>query len=378
MKGRSGSRLLPSFHDLFGAPAGVVARAPGRVNLIGEHTDYNDGYVLPAAIPLRTEVQLRRRADRHVRVWSAAFPREPPVGFDLAVSRPAGDWADYLRAIVNLLRERGVTGGVDVRIDSRVPLGSGLSSSASLLIAAARALREAFNLPIDDRELAILARRAENEFVGAPVGIMDPFACSLADEQGALLLDTRSLVFTRVRLPADAALLVIDSGVRHAHAGGGYRVRREECARAADALGVPSLRDAGLADLDRIARLPPPLDRRARHVVSENARVLEAARALERGDLARTGELFLASHASMRDDFEVSIPEIDALVAAAADRPGVYGARLTGGGFGGSIVAIVDPSRLAAAGAAVIARQHDSSRAPARIVVPDEEPPSAR
>jgi len=362
---------LRSFHELFGVSPDVVAHAPGRVNLIGEHTDYNDGFVLPVAIPLRTEVQLRRRADRRVRAWSTAFAGDRPVTFDLDVAERSGDWADYLRAIVSVLRERGVTAGADIRIDSRVPHGSGLSSSAALLVAAARAFRDAFGLSIDDREIAILARRAENDFVGAPVGIMDQIACSLAEERAALLLDTRSVTYSRVPLPPDAGLLVVDSGVRHAHATGAYRARREECERAARILGVPALRDVTLGDLDRIARLPPPLDRRARHVVTENARVLEAADALESGDLRRAGELFTASHASMRDDFEVSVPEVDALAAAAAAQPGVFGARLTGGGFGGSIVALVQPEHLRAAAEAVIAMQHVSFPATARVVVPE-------
>ena len=362
--------MIRSFGDLYGASPDVTARAPGRVNLIGEHTDYNDGFVLPAAIPLDTVVELRRRPDRSVRVWSTAFADADPVTFDLDVAAGAGDWADYVRAIVSVTRERGVDGGADVRVDSHVPLGSGLSSSAALLVAAARALREAFALAIDDLEIALLARRAENEFVGAPVGIMDQMACSLADERSALLIDTRSLAYERVPIPPDAALLVIDSGVRHAHAGGEYRVRRDECHRAAASLGVPSLRDLSVDDLERVARLPPPLDRRARHVVTENARVLATVDALRRGDLTRVGELFFASHASMRDDFEVSVPAIDALVDAAARVRGVYGARLTGGGFGGSIVALVEPGRVRAAGEAVIAGQQPRS-ADARVVVPE-------
>jgi galactokinase len=361
---------MPSFDELYGARPEIVARAPGRVNLIGEHTDYNDGFVLPAAIPLHTEVALRRRTDTRVRVWTTAFETAEPVVFDIDVSAKAGDWADYVRAIVNVMRQRGVDSGVDVRIDSTVPLGSGLSSSAALLVATARALRQAFTLDIDDLQIALLARRAENEFVGAPVGIMDQMACSLADERSALLIDTRSLAYERVPLAEGAALLVIDSGVRHSHASGDYRVRRDECPRAAEALGVGSLRDVTASDLPRIARLPSPLDRRARHVVTENDRVLAAADALRRNDLATVGELFYASHASMRDDFEVSVPEIDALVAAAHRVQGVYGARLTGGGFGGSIVALVVPGREREIGESIIAGQNPRFPAEARLVVP--------
>jgi galactokinase len=364
--------LARAFVALFGAPPDVAARAPGRVNLIGEHTDYNGGFVLPVAIPLDTEVQLRRRADRDVRAWSTAFPDAGLVTFDMDVSRRSGGWADYLRGIVHVLRERGVTSGIDVRVDSRVPPGSGLSSSAALLVAAARALREAFDLAIDDREIALLARRAEHEFVGAPVGIMDQMACSLAGERDALLLDTRSLTYSRVPLPPGAGLLVIDSGLRHAHASGEYRVRRQECERAAASLGVESLRDVTIDDLDRIAGLPAPLDKRARHVVTENRRVLETVDAFNRGDLKRAGQLFLESHASLRDDFDVSVPEIDALVASAAAQHGCYGARITGGGFGGSIVALVDPDHLSAVGDTVI-REQQASPTRARIVVPADK-----
>ena len=362
--------MTRSFHELFGGEPEVVARAPGRVNLIGEHTDYNDGFVLPAAIPLYTVVEVRRRPDRRIHVWSTAFADAPPVAFDLDVSKAVGDWADYVRATIAMMRDRGVDCGVDMRVDSHVPLGSGLSSSAALLVAAARALREAFSLAISDLEIALLARRAENEFVGAPVGIMDQMACSLGEEGAGLLIDTRSLRYERVALPDRAALLVIDSGIRHAHATGDYRLRREECQRAAVELGVGSLRDIGTEDLDRIHQLPPPLDRRARHVVTENARVLLTVAALRAGDLQRVGEIFAASHASMRDDFEVSTPEIDALVAAADRVAGVYGARLTGGGFGGSIVVLVEPSRSRDAGHEIIAAQQSRFPSHARVVVP--------
>ena len=361
---------MRSFIDLYGAAPEVAARAPGRVNLIGEHTDYNDGFVLPAAIPLATEVQLRRRADADVRVWTTAFEAAEPIVFPLDVTARAGDWADYVRGIVHVLRDRGIDTGADLRIDSNVPLGSGLSSSAALLVAAARAFRQAFSLGIDDLEIALLARRAENAFVGAPVGIMDQMACSLADDRSALLIDTRSLAYERVPLPETAALLVIDSGVRHSHASGDYRVRRDECRRAAEALGVESLRDVRAGELSRVARLPPPLDRRARHVITENARVLAAAAALRDGDLPLAGRLFFESHASMRDDFDVSVPEIDALVDAARRVHGVYGARLTGGGFGGSVVALVEPNRVRDAGQAIIRAQNGRFGARPRVVVP--------
>jgi galactokinase len=359
-----------TFAELYGAPPRVRADAPGRVNLIGEHTDYNDGFVLPAALPLRTSVELTVRPDDLVRAWSAEFADHPPVAFRLNVDTMAGDWVDYVRGMVRVLADRGVSRGFDARIASRVPVGSGLSSSAALLVALGRAMREAFGLAIDDLELAVLARKAETDFVGAPVGIMDQMACSLADTSGALFIDTRTMEYTRVPLPPEAALLVIDSGVRHSHATGEYRTRRDECRRAAAALDVACLRDVGESDLAAIDRLPHPLNRRARHVVTENARVHATVAALGAGDLAEVGRLFLASHASMRDDFEVSIPAVDALVERAARARGVYGARLTGGGFGGAIVALVELDRVRAAGNEVIAGQRGTTPHDARVLVP--------
>ena len=303
-----------TFEDLFRTKPAVTTDAPGRVNLIGEHTDYNDGFVLPAALPLRTSVELSPRPGREVRAWSAQFPQQAPVTFLLDVDRAAGEWTDYVRAMAWVLREHGIGNGFDVRIESQVPVGSGLSSSAALLIAVGRALRTAFDLSLDDLQLARLARKAETDFVGAPVGIMDQMACSLADTSAALFIDTRTLAHEKVPLPAGAELLVIDSGVRHSHASGQYRVRRDECHRAAALLGVTALRDVAERDLNAIDSLPEPLNRRARHVVTENARVLAAVEALKAGDLKEVGRLFLASHASMRDDFEVSVPAVDALV----------------------------------------------------------------
>jgi galactokinase len=218
--------------------------------------------------------------------------------------------------------------------------------------------------------LAGLGQRAENEFVGAPVGIMDQMAASLADDHTALFLDTRSLQYEQVPLPAAAALAVINSGVAHNHASGDYRTRRAECERAASALGVAQLRDVSLDDLPRLVLLPDPIGRRARHVVTENARVLEAVAAMKASDLRRLGGLFHASHISQRDDFEVSVPEIDLLVDLAQAEPGVHGARLTGGGFGGSIVALID--REAARGAAerVVAAYRERTGRTGSILVP--------
>jgi galactokinase len=345
----------------------VHADAPGRVNLIGEHTDYSGGFVMPMAIPQRTRVELTPRADDLVRATSANAPG--PGRFEIGREARQGTWIDYVQGCVVAAREAGLrVSGFDLAVASDVPLGSGLSSSAALEVSLLRALREAFALPIDDVAIARLGRRAENDFVGAPVGIMDQMAASLADEHTALFLDTRSLAFERLPLPATTEIVVIDSGVAHAHAGGEYRTRRAECELASGLLGVRELRD--VTDLGLAASLPQPLDRRARHVLSENARVLEAVACMREGDAARLGALFDASHASLRDDFEVSVPDVDRLVALARGADGVFGARMTGGGFGGAIVALAAKGRGAEIAEEVRAAYDAGGRVRARVLVP--------
>jgi galactokinase len=318
----------------------TMASAPGRVNLIGEHTDYNAGFVLPTTIPQRARVELQPRDDDRITVWSREMDQR--AEYQLGHERPTHSWLDYVQGCTALLRAEGhELGGADISVSSDVPLGSGLSSSAALEIAVLRALRTAFGFELDDIALALLGQRIENEFVGAPVGAMDQLASSLGSQGEALLIDLRSMGISHVQLPA-ADLIVIASGVRHDHAAGDYRIRREECEHAAALLGVDTLRDIGPVEHVLMGFLPPPLDRRVRHVVTENSRVLEAVDAIERSDLVSLGALFRASHESMRDDFEVSIPAIDQLVAIASADPAIYGARLTGGGFGGSVVAIAE------------------------------------
>jgi galactokinase len=258
-----------------------------------------------------------------------------------------------------------------VRIDSHVPLGSGLSSSASLTVALMRALRLAFRLDLDDVRIARLGQRVENEFVGARVGIMDPMAASLADMGTALFLDARSLAYQRVPLPAGADLVVLHSGVAHNHAAGDYNTRRAECERACELLGVGQLRDLGAADLPRVAALPEPLGRRARHVITENDRVLAAVEAIRGGDLRRLGALFYASQDSMRDDYEVSVPEIDLIVSLAKADDDLYGARLTGGGFGGSVVMLARAGAGRAAAERVARRYAEQSGRQPRVLVPE-------
>jgi galactokinase len=333
-----------SFVDLFGRGPEVTASAPGRVNLIGEHTDYNDGLVLPVTIPQSTRVELARRGGRLVRLWSANVAGAgSPDSYDLGRETRRHDWVDFPQGVTAVLGEAGFeVGGFDLRVESDLPLGGGLSSSAALLVAILRAVREAFALDFDDVAVAAFAHRAEYSLVGAPVGIMDQMVCSVGPPGFALFIDTQSRRISHVVIPGGLDLIVIDSGTRHSHASGEYRTRRLECEAAAARLGVASLRDVE-ADESLTARLdalPPVLARRVRHVVTENQRVSSMVHALTDGSLDTCGRILLAGHASLRDDFEVSTPEIDCLVDAAAAAPHVVGARLTGGGFGGSIVAL--------------------------------------
>jgi galactokinase len=330
-------RVNDPFERLYGRPADVRTSAPGRVNLIGEHTDYNDGFVLPTAIPQRTHVVLAGRDDGVVRAFASEM--NSTLEYRLGEEEKGRGWLDYVQGVTSVLAGEGMKlRGFDAVIRSDVPVGSGLSSSAALLVATMRALRELCDLQLDDVRIAQLSQKAENGFVGAHVGIMDQMACSLADEHQALFLDTQSLSYERIPLPDGADLVVLNSGVEHSHAGGDYNTRRAECERAAAALDVRTLREVGTADLERINSLPEPLNRRARHVITENQRVLDTVAAMHAGNLERIGELFYASHASMRDDYQVSVPEIDLIVELARERGDVFGARLTGGGFGGSVV----------------------------------------
>ena len=329
----------------------VTTSAPGRVNLIGEHTDYNGGYVLPMTIPQRTVVELKATGGGRATLRSGNLPEHKAVfSYELGREARAGAWADYVQGVTKLLAGEGyILGGFEALVNSTVPIGSGLSSSAALEVAMMRALREAFALDLDDLAIAKLGQRVENEFVGARVGIMDQMVSSLGGDGAALFIDTLDFSFKRVTLPADTDLVVINSGVRHSNSGGGYNTRRSECEQACGLLGVKLLREVPSTGLARVEALPEPLRRRARHVVTENQRVLDAVRAISEGDMKELGRLFVESHKSMRDDYEVSVPEIDLLVELARGESGVYGARLTGGGFGGSIVILARRGTGAAA-----------------------------
>lgn len=350
-----------AFLSAFGRPPEAFARAPGRVNLLGEHTDYNDGYVLPTAIGLCTEVALARRADGRVAVESESL-RERGA-YVLGQEARTGGFIDYVAGVTRSLAEHGFhVEGFDALVRSTVPVGSGLSSSAALEVALLRALRVRFALSFDDATLAKLAHWGETRHVGVPVGMLDPMACSLADEHTALFIDIRTLAYERLPLPEAAEIAVVDSGVAHEHASGDYRTRRDECQRAAALLGVAALRDA---TLDRLGVLPEPLRRRARHVITENERVLVGVQALRDGDAERFGLLWWASHASLRDDYEVSVPAVDAIVDRARHVPEILGARITGGGFGGAVVALVRRGHARAAALAIAAR-------PEHVLVPGD------
>ena len=334
--------------------------APGRVNLIGEHTDYNDGFVLPFAIQHRTHVALTPREDGVVRV-SSTFDAEaveaPLAELDrLFPSRrdDVAQWARYPLGVAWALlnasgRSPDAVTGVELSFSSEVPVGAGLSSSAAIEGATASALNDTWGLGLDRVALAKVGRTAENEAVGAPTGIMDQMASMLGRADAAIFLDCRSLEATVVDLGfADAGLelLVMDTGVQHSHATGGYGERRASCEQGAAILGVPALRDVSVADLPRAAELMDDVTfRRVRHIVTENQRVLDTVRTLAESGPTAIGDLLVASHASMRDDFEISVPELDTAVEAAL-AAGAVGARMTGGGFGGSAIALVAHDRV--------------------------------
>lgn len=330
----------PDFAQVFGTPPEAQASAPGRVNLLGEHTDYNDGFVLPVAIPQQTHVAMRRSGKARFRLH--AHELQQMVDFTLD-EPPAEHFASYVYGCLAVARDEGVQVPVlDIDVTSDVPMGVGLSSSAALEVATLRCLRQLLGLAFDDVQVAQMGQRAEIAFAGVRCGILDQMASSLADTTRALLLDTRSLERRFVMLPPHSVVLVIDSGVPRSLAASGYNQRRAECEQAAELLGVASLRD--VPDTVAVETLPEPMRRRARHVLTENARVLQAVDCANAQDF---GALMNASHASLRDDYEVSTPELDRLVGLLQQHPDVYGARLTGAGFGGACVALCREGALA-------------------------------
>jgi len=351
-------------------PADAQADAPARVNLIGEHTDYCQGLVLPLPLVLCTKTELRRRPDD----WVAA--RTTLEGGDRLVYRlgdeqPGRGWLDYVQGVTAAVRQRGLPlQGFELDVTSDIPAGAGLASSAALGVALLRVLRKTFALPLDDVELARLVHTSETTFVGAPVGLMDPLAASLGQPGRPLFIDTRSLAMEQLSLPEAVEVGVVHSGISHRNAGGTYAQRRREADAAAQALGVSFLREVTEADLPRIEALPPPLNGRARHVVTENARVLAFVAALRRGDSLPLGALLDASHHSLRDSYEVSHPDVDALVALAQSHEDVLGARMTGGGCGGAVLFLAKPGCARAAGSAVTEAYCRQTGRPGVLLVP--------
>jgi galactokinase len=356
--------LTQHFTRNFDGAPDLIVRAPGRVNLIGEHTDYNDGFVLPMAIDYDIRIAARARPDRTVRLYSADLDNHDT--FSLDDVRRVGDkptWADYVRGVADVLQRDGFRlRGMDAAISGNVPRAAGLSSSAAMELAAITAFRRLSALDLDPVRAALLGQRAENEFVGMRCGIMDQFISSLGKANHALLIDCRSLGYELVPMPAGARVVVTDSAIRRGLVDSAYNERRAQCEEGARLMGVKALRDVTVEMFEaHQARLPAVTARRCKHVVTEDQRTLDSVEALKRGDLAAFGKLMNASHASMRDWFEITTPDIDTLVEIQQNTPGCFGARMTGGGFGGCTVAFVQDGAVQAVVEAIQAQY------PARI-----------
>lgn len=368
-------RVRDAFEARFGAPA-LTVRAPGRVNLIGEHTDYNEGFVFPVAIDREVVISARRRGDRQVILYSNNYEQQD--AFDLGrIEKVSGEgaptWSNYLRGVLSVFLEAGhELGGFEAVLEGNVPQGSGLSSSAALEVATGTLLKHLFDLEVDPKQVALLGQRAENRFVGVQCGIMDQFVSALGKRDHALMIDCRSLDHRAVPLhlaSRGASIVILDSKVKRGLVDSKFNERRSECQEAVDRLrgllarpDLKSLREVSPSDLTAVGQnLPPTVLARARHVVTENDRVLRSVEALEAGDLDRFGGLMNQSHESLKSDYEVSCPELDLLVSLAQGISGTYGSRLTGAGFGGCTVSLVDNSSLEAFEAMVLAAYRDAT-----------------
>ena len=351
-------RVTASFAARFGHAPHLVVRAPGRVNLIGEHTDYNDGFVLPCAIGPATMVAVSKRHDNNVEVIAADFgDAGDQFGLELPLQRNIEQpWADYVRGMISALQNAGYAlSGAHIAIAGNLPKGAGLSSSASLEVAVGKAMSALADIDIDNTRLAQIAQRAECDFVGTQCGIMDQLISAQGKAGHALLIDCRSLGLNDAPVPADVAIMIVHSGVTRGLVYGHYNARRRQCEAAATRMGVAALRDATL-DMLAAASLDAVTKMRARHVITENQRTLDAADALAKSDLATLGMLMAQSHTSMRDDFEITVPPVDALVAMLQKAIGTQGgARMTGGGFGGACVAVMPSAMVADVQAAITA-----------------------
>ncbi|HZP84073.1 MAG TPA: galactokinase [Chthonomonadaceae bacterium] len=346
------------FAELFGSASEFIVRAPGRVNLIGEHTDYNDGFVFPAAIDRDVLIAAARRNDDQLRAYTLNFNQFSQ--FTLESVQPATEgrerWSNYVRAMAWVFHEEGLpTVGMNCALHGDVPLGAGLSSSAAMLVACGLMFATGAEIPLDPVRLALMAQRAEREFVGVNVGIMDQFIAALGQKNHALLIDTRNLTYEAVPLPESGVSIVIaDTNKKRGLVDSEYNTRRAECEQAVEILkrflpDIRALRDVSVEAFERYAdKLPEVTRKRARHVITEDARTLESVAALKAGDIAGFGKWMNASHESLKNDYEVSSKELDALVAAARAVEGVYGSRMTGAGFGGCTVSLVADSAVEA------------------------------
>lgn len=347
-------QILTQFESFYGAAPTLLVQAPGRVNLIGEHTDYNDGFVLPMAIDRAVWIALRPRTDDHVHLYSLDFA-ETAV-FDLNHLQHTGDhWCEYVKGVAWALADAGypLSGWEGVMVGN-VPVGAGLSSSAALELATARAFVALAQVPWQAAKMARLSQLAENKWIGVNCGIMDQMISAAGKADHALLIDCRSLETELVPLPAETAVIILDTATRRGLVDSAYNERRMQCETAAAFFGVPALRDVSLAEFEAKAhQLDATTRKRARHVISENARTLAAAAAMRENDAAKLGVLMDASHASLRDDFAVTNDALNTIVAISQQQPGCYGARMTGGGFGGCALALVQTEQAAAFAEAV-------------------------
>ena len=329
-----------TFENLFGISAQVSVQAPGRVNLMGEHTDYNNGLVLPTILSQKTTVQLAidPSADGEIDAFSENYQERIQRHLSIPL---VGHWTDYILACLQQLNQRQIPiPSLKIFVRSTIPIGAGVSSSAALEVAVLKAMRDLLKLELSDVEIALMAQQAESEGVGMPCGVMDQMVSSLGQSNHAFFLDTQDLSFEHIRLPKNYHFAVVHSGKTHTLVDSGYKKRRQECEAAAALLNLSSLRDAGLLEIEQTATLPDTLRQRALHVVSENQRVLDSVAALKDNRMAEFGQLMNASHLSQKEQFEVTIKATDALWQAAI-QAGAIGARQTGGGFGGAIVALV-------------------------------------
>ncbi|WP_432462992.1 galactokinase [Agarivorans sp. QJM3NY_33] len=342
-------KVSAAFMEMTGASASYFIQAPGRVNLIGEHTDYNDGFVLPCAIDYQAVVVAAPRSDSMVRVISVDYNNQinefditQPLLFDQNCM-----WVNYVRGVISCLLNKGYQlGGADIAVSGNVPQGAGLSSSAALEVVIGQTFKTLFDLAITQQEIALIGQAAENNFVGCNCGIMDQLISAEGQANHALLIDCRSLETTAVAMPEEMAVVIINSNKKRGLVDSEYNTRREQCEAAARGLGVSALRDVSETLFnEKAATLEPIVAKRARHVITENARTLAAAEALKANDMAKLSVLMEQSHASMRDDFEITVPEVDALVDIVKQQIGAQGGvRMTGGGFGGCVVALMPPS----------------------------------